>query len=160
MTPRTSTEQITNAVCARLRVVSDLSIDQLEAEIESLGYQAAQIELWDADKDTPYWLRQVDARRIAELRATQADLLAELTAKKLRARDNVMENLPRVNVWLAKPGMSTSWRDVLLKIGCLIALGGAGWGVIYALGDVLLRALDKVAIGGLLMALQVSSRRP
>ena len=145
MTPHTSTEQITNAVCARFRLVSNLSIEQLEAKIELLGYQAAQLELWGADKDTPYWLRQVDARRIAELRAMQADLAAELTAKKLRARDSVMENLPRVNVGLATPGMSTSWRDVLLKIGCLIALGGAGWGLIYALGDLLVSM-----IGGLL----------
>jgi len=137
MNAHTSTETITDAVCSRFGVVSGLSIAQLEAEIESLGFQAARIELWNAEPGTPAWMRRMDAERVAKLRSTQAELLGELAEKKLRTRDSIMENLPRVNVGIAKPGMFPSWREAFRKIGWLVALGAAAWYAVYRLGGAL-----------------------
>lgn len=130
MTPHTSTEQITNAVCPRFRVVGDLSIEQLEAEIESLGFQAAQIELWNAEPGTPPWMRRMDAERVEKLRNKQAQLLGELALKKLRARDHLSENLPRIDVGI-QPGVFPSWRAAVRAIGWLVAGGAACWYVFY-----------------------------
>lgn len=108
-------------------VDSGLSIDELEAGIESLGSQAAQIELWNAEPGTPYWMRRRDAERVSKLRATQAELLSELATKKLRARDSLAGNLPRMDAGIAKPGMFRTWLEAL----AVIALGAAGWYAIY-----------------------------
>lgn len=132
MTPHTSTEQITNAVCARFLMVSGLSIEQLEAEIESLGHHAAEIELWNAASGTPCWMRQMDAARVERIRAAQAELLDELARKKLAARD-VFGNLPRLNVGL-KPGVFRSWRECFNAIFVSAALAAVLYALVWAFG--------------------------
>lgn len=128
----TSTEQIANKVYARF-TGSGLSIDQLEAEIESLGFQAARIELWNSEPGTPPWMRRMDAERVQKLRDTQAQLLSELAEKKLRAHDSIMENLPRVNVGIAKPGIFRAGRDAFRGIAGVVLFGAAAWYGLYRL---------------------------